>query len=180
MESSVDTLPGSIGGASEVSTPFDVNAFVAKYGGVVGSKFKAKHVFYTQGEIADFVFYIEKGQAQLTVISAQGKEAVIAILEAGDFCGEGCLVGEPLNMSTATAITECAIARLEKAAVMRAIHDDLAFAEFFIMYVLNRTVRLRDNLIDQLFNSSERRLARVLLCFRSQSGPPSMCKRFHR
>jgi CRP-like cAMP-binding protein len=93
----------------------------------------------------------------------QGKEAVIAVLEQGDFCGEGCLVGEPLRMATATTMTECVISRLEKAVVLRAIHEDPGFSGFLIKYVLKRTARLTDSLVDQLFNSSEKRLARVLL-----------------
>jgi CRP-like cAMP-binding protein len=93
----------------------------------------------------------------------EGKEAVIALLGRGDFCGEGCLVGEPLRMATATAMTKCVVARLEKATVIRAIHEDAAFSEFLVAYVLKRTARLTDTLIDQLFNSSEKRLARVLL-----------------
>ena len=116
-----------------------------------------------QGDAADSIYYIKKGQIQLTVISMQGKEAVIAVLGAGDFCGEGCLVGEPLRMATATTMTQCVIVRLEKAIVIRAIHEDREFSEFLVTYVLKRTARLTDNLVDQLFNSSEKRLARILL-----------------
>jgi CRP/FNR family cyclic AMP-dependent transcriptional regulator len=93
----------------------------------------------------------------------EGKEAVIALLDAGDFCGESCLIGNPVRMATATSTTKCVIARLEKAAVIRAIHEDAEFSEFLVQYVLKQTARLRDTLIDQLFNSSEKRLARVLL-----------------
>ena len=142
---------------------FDPALFVARYGGVVGLKYGAKHILYSQGDVADCVFYFQKGQAQIKVISQQGKEAVIAVVEPGHFCGEGCLVGELLRMSTVKTVTECIVTRLEKAAIIRAIHDDLAFSEFFVMYVLNRTVRLTDDLIDQMFNSSEKRLARILL-----------------
>ena len=143
--------------------PFDPAVFVAKYGGVVAFKYGAKHTIYSQGDAADYIFYFQKGRAQLKVISKQGKEAVIALIEAGDFCGEGCLIGEPLRMSTLETLTESLVSRFEKAAVIRAIHDDLAFSEFFVMYVLNRTVRLTDDLIDHMFNSSENRLARILL-----------------
>jgi CRP-like cAMP-binding protein len=143
--------------------PFDPAVFGAKYGGVIAFKYGAKHTVYSQGDAADCIFYFQKGQAQLKVISKQGKEAVIALIEAGDFCGEGCLIGEPLRMSTLATMTESLVSRFEKAAVIRAIHDDLAFSEFFVMYVLNRTVRLTDDLIDHMFNSSEKRLARVLL-----------------
>ncbi len=143
--------------------PFDPAVFGAKYGGVIAFKYGAKHTVYSQGDAADCIFYFQKGQAQLKVISKQGKEAVIALIEAGDFCGEGCLIGEPLRMSTLATMTESLVSRFEKAAVIRAIHDDLAFSEFFVMYILNRTVRLTDDLIDHMFNSSEKRLARVLL-----------------
>jgi CRP/FNR family transcriptional regulator, cyclic AMP receptor protein len=123
----------------------------------------ARHAVFLQGDVADCIFYIRKGQIQLTVLSMEGKEAVIALLDAGDFCGEGCLVGEPLRMSTATTLTKCVIARLEKSAVIRAIHEDAEFSEFLVQYVLKQTARLTDTLVDQLFNSSEKRLARVLL-----------------
>ena len=144
-------------------TPFDPIADLSKYGGLVASDFGARQAVFSQGDTADCVFYIQKGQIQLTVISMQGKEAVIAVLGAGDFCGEGCLVGEPLRMATATTMTQCVVVRLEKAMVIRAIHEDREFSEFLVTYVLKRTARLTDNLVDQLFNSSEKRLARVLL-----------------
>jgi CRP-like cAMP-binding protein len=146
-----------------VAPPFDPALFVAKYGGVVGCKYGARHILYSQGDVADCVFYFQKGQAQIKVISQQGKEAVIAVVESGQFCGEGCLVGEPLRMWTVKTVTECIVTRLEKTAIIRAIHDDVAFSEFFTMYVLQRTVRLTDDLIDHMFNSSEKRLARILL-----------------
>ena len=116
-----------------------------------------------QGDAADCIYYIQKGQIQLTVVSMEGKEAVIAVLGTSDFCGEGCLVGEPLRMVTATTMTQCVVVRLEKATVIRAIHEDPEFSEFLVSYLLKRTARLTDNLVDQLFNSSEKRLARILL-----------------
>jgi len=143
--------------------PFEPSEFVAKHGGVIGARYGPKHLIYAQGDVADCIFYFQKGQAQIKVVSQQGKEAVIAVVDPGDFCGEGCLIGEPLRMSTVTTMTECTVTRLEKAVVIRAIHDDQPFAEFLVMYVLNRTVRVTDDLIDQMFNSSEKRLARVLL-----------------
>jgi CRP/FNR family transcriptional regulator, cyclic AMP receptor protein len=142
---------------------FDPTALIAKYGSVMEVKYGARQIIFSQGDPADYIFYIKKGQAQLKVISPRLKEAVIAVVEAGHFCGEGCLVGESLRMSTAMAVTDCTVVRLEKPAVIRAIHDDLPFAEFFVTYVLNRSIRLRDDLVDHMFNSSERRLARVLL-----------------
>ena len=146
-----------------MTAPFDPSAYFSKYGSVVASGVGEKRAIFSQGDVADCIFYIQKGQIQLTVVSAEGKEAVIALLDAGDFCGEGCLVGEPLRMATATTVTECVVVRLEKAAVIRAIHEDAVFSEFLVTYVLKRTARLTETLVDQLFNSSEKRLARVLL-----------------
>jgi CRP-like cAMP-binding protein len=142
---------------------FDPVAFAAQHGGVALRKFGKNQVLYAQGDVADAVFYIQQGKVKLTVVSEHGKEAVIAVLEAGDFCGEGCLTQQPLRISTATALTECVIARLEKANVVRALHDDPAFSEFVFTYLLTQNVRLKEQLIDHLFNSSEKRLARILL-----------------
>jgi CRP-like cAMP-binding protein len=149
--------------ASMGASTFDPIALIKKYGGVVGSIIGKNQVIYAQGDLAGHIFYIQKGQIHLTVLSGEGKEAIIAVLEAGDFSGEGCLVGEPLRMFSATTLTECIVARLDKAAAVRAIHEDPSFSEFFVSYVLKRTSRLTDSLVDQLFNSSEKRLARVLL-----------------
>ena len=146
-----------------IGPPFNPAVFAARYGGVIEASYGAKHSLYSQGDAADCLFYFRKGRAQVKVVSNEGKEAVISVVESDDFCGEGCLVGEPLRMSTVVTMTESLVSRLEKAAVIRAIHDDLGFAEFFLMYALNRTVRLTDDLIDHMFNSSEKRLARVLL-----------------
>jgi CRP-like cAMP-binding protein len=143
--------------------PFDAVAYVAKYGSVATSTFPEKRIVFAQGDAADCVYYIQQGRVQITVVSTEGKEAVIAVLEERNFCGEGCLVGEPLRMATAKTLTECVIWRLEKAVVLRAIHEDPGFSEFLLTYVLQQTARLTDTLVDQLFNSSEKRLARVLL-----------------
>jgi CRP/FNR family cyclic AMP-dependent transcriptional regulator len=142
---------------------FDSVVLIARYGGAVGLKIAETQIIYAQGDPADSIYYIQKGQIQLTVLSVEGKEAVIGILGAGDFCGEGCLVGEPLRTLSATALTECVVARLEKSTALRALHEDLSFSEFLVTYVLKRTSRLTDSLVDQLFNSSEKRLARILL-----------------
>jgi CRP/FNR family cyclic AMP-dependent transcriptional regulator len=142
---------------------FDPIEYITSYSSVTSSDFDENEIVFTQGDVADCIYYIQKGQIQLTVVSMEGKEAVIAIVEPGDFCGEGCLVGEPVRMSTATTITSCIVVRLEKAVVLRAIHENPNFSEFLVLYVLKRTARLTDTLIDQLFNSSEKRLARVLL-----------------
>ena len=109
------------------------------------------------------MFYIEKGKVKLTVLSSRGKEAVVAILGNGDFFGEGSLAGQPLRMATATAMTECTILRVEKDTMMRMLHNEPAFADLFVAYLLSRNVRIEEDLVDQLFNSSEKRLARILL-----------------
>ena len=120
-------------------------------------------IVFAQGDAADSVFFIQKGKVKVTVVSEQGKEAVVAILGPGQFCGEGCLAGQPRRMATATAMTDCEIMRLEKATVIRALHDEPAFSEMFVSHLLARTIRVEEDLVDQLFNSSEKRLARALL-----------------
>jgi CRP/FNR family transcriptional regulator, cyclic AMP receptor protein len=118
---------------------------------------------FTQGEAADAVFYIPDGRVQLSVVSARGKEAVIAILEARSFFGEGCLAGQPRRIATATALTDCTLMRIAKPAVLQVLHAEPAFSALFVSYLLSRNVRIEEDLIDHLFNSSEKRLARVLL-----------------
>ena len=109
------------------------------------------------------MFYIQKGKVKLTVISEQDKEAVVAVLGPGEFCGEGCLTGQRLRLATATAMTDCEIMRLEKATMIRVLHEEPAFSEMFVSHLLARTIRVEADLVDQLFNSSEKRLARALL-----------------
>ena len=143
---------------------FDPKIFLAKVG--AGKKIlefqKNQHVF-EQGEVADTVFYIQRGKVKLTVVSKQGKEAVVAILESGQFFGEGCMNGHPLRIATTTAIEDCIITSIAKDAMIAAIHDEPKFSELFMAYLLTRNSRIEEDLIDQLFNSSERRLARLLL-----------------
>ena len=109
------------------------------------------------------MFYIQKGKVKITVVSEQGKEAVVAVLGPDEFCGEGCLTGQPLRLATATAMTDCEIMRLEKATMIRVLHEEPAFSEMFVSHLLARTIRVEADLVDQLFNSSEKRLARALL-----------------
>jgi len=142
---------------------FDAKAFAAKYGGVTVSKYRAHSIVYAQGDAADAVFYIQQGRVKLSIVSEQGKEAVVAILDAGDLCGESCLSGQRLRLSTATTMSGCVVVRLEKASVIRALRDNKSFSEFFLSYLLTQNARLKEHLIDQLFNSSEQRLARALL-----------------
>jgi CRP/FNR family cyclic AMP-dependent transcriptional regulator len=143
---------------------FDPSAFLAKVGGGRTILKPAKHgVIFSQGDAADSVFYIQKGKVKVTVVSKLGREAVVAILSAGEFCGEGCLTGQPLRIATAAAITDCEVMRIEKAAILHVIQAEPLFAKMFVEYLLARTVRVEEDLVDQLFNSSEKRLARALL-----------------
>ncbi len=143
---------------------FDVNAFLATVeGGRTVSKYFENQTVFSQGDQADSVFYVQEGKIKVTVLSEQGKEAVVAIHGKGDFFGEGCLTGQPRRLATASAMTESSIMRLEKATMVRMIHDEPTFSEIFMTYILSRNVRVEADLVDQLFNSSEKRLARALL-----------------
>jgi len=143
---------------------FDHQEFLAKVGkGRTLADYKKNQKVFSQGDLADAIFYIQTGKLKLTVVSQQGKEAVVAILGAGDFFGEGCLAGQAMRMSSAATMTECSIMRLEKSSVVRLIHDEPSFSELFLRYLLSRNIRIEEDLVDQLFNSSEKRLARVLL-----------------
>ena len=138
--------------------------FLAKVGdGKTISKYQKDQVVFTQGQVADAVFYIQRGKVKLTVVSEQGKEAVVAILAPGQFFGEGCLNGHPLNVATTTAVDACVITRIEKATMIATLHNEPEFSELFMSYLLTRNSRIEEDLIDQLFNSSEKRLARLLL-----------------
>lgn len=143
---------------------FDPNAFLAKAnGGRTISEYRKNQVLFSQGDLADSVFYIHDGKVKVTVVSENGKEAVVAVLGADEFCGEGCLTGQPLRLATASAMTECKVMRVEKDVMIRVLHDEPAFSEMFISHLLARTIRVEADLVDQLFNSSEKRLARALL-----------------
>jgi CRP/FNR family cyclic AMP-dependent transcriptional regulator len=143
---------------------FDAKAFLAKVGaGKTILEFQKNQHVFQQGDVADTVFYIQKGRVKLTVLSEQGKEAVVAILEPGQFFGEGCMNGHRLRISTTTAMESCVITAITKSAMVAAIHDQPKFSELFMAYLLTRNSRIEEDLIDQLFNSSERRLARLLL-----------------
>ena len=143
---------------------FDPQVFLAKAAeGQTIAKYQAGQVVFAQGDPADAVFYLQSGKIKVTVLSQQGKEAVLALLGAGDFFGEGCMTGQSNRMTSAVVMEECMIARLEKAVVLRTLHDEAAFADMFIAYLLQRNLRMESGLVDQLFNSSEKRLARLLL-----------------
>src|SRR6266850_2403088 len=143
---------------------FDPKSFLAKVGeGRTVSKYRKDQIVFSQGDPADAVFYVQKGKVKVTVVSDQGKEAVVAILGADEFCGEGCLAGQPRRISTVTAMTECMVMRLEKTGIIRVLRDEPGFSEIFISHLLALTIRVEEDLVDQLFNSSEKRLARLLL-----------------
>jgi CRP/FNR family transcriptional regulator, cyclic AMP receptor protein len=143
---------------------FDPNAFLATMGeGRKPVLFPKKQTIFAQGDPSDAVFYIQEGRVRLTVLSGSGKEATIGILGEGEFFGEGCLAGQPLHVGAATALTDCTVLRIEKKAMMKALHTEQAFSDVFVAHLLQRNIRFQADLVDQLFNSSEKRLARVLL-----------------
>jgi len=143
---------------------FDPKDFLAKVGvGKTVIEFHKNQTVFSQGDVADTVFYIQQGKIKLTVMSEQGKEAVVAILEPGQFFGEGCMNGHSIRIATTTAMENCVITVIAKAAMITALHDEPKFSELFMAYLLTRNSRIEEDLIDQLFNSSERRLARMLL-----------------
>jgi len=150
--------------ATKKKRAFDPDSFLAKIGqGRKSLAFARKKRIFTQGDAADAVFYIQKGKVRLTVVSKTGKEATIGILSQENFFGEGSLAGQALRMGSAAAVTDCQILRIEKKAMMDALHHEHALSDMFVAYLLARNIRYEEDLVDQLFNSSEKRLARVLL-----------------
>src|SRR5512132_2959866 len=149
--------------AQKNDAPLDLRTYLAKARGGTTKEHLRKHAVFSQGSSADAVFYLEKGKVKLTVLSTRGKEAVVAILRSGDFFGEGCLAGQPLRMATATTMTDCSILRVQKETMVRMLHNEPALSERFMSYLLSRNVRIEEDLVDQLLNSSEKRLARILL-----------------
>ena len=149
---------------SEKKRHFDPKRFLATIG--EGRKVLAhsrKQAIFTQGDVADAVFYIQGGEVRLTVVSKIGKEATLGILNTGDFFGEGALAGQPMRMGSASAMTDCELLRIDKKAMMLALHREHQFSDLFVAYLLSRNIRYEEDLVDQLFNSSEKRLARILL-----------------
>jgi CRP/FNR family transcriptional regulator, cyclic AMP receptor protein len=154
----------SAGVVANGRSDFDPHAFLAIIGeGRKALAFPKKQTVFAQGDAAEAVFYIQEGKVRLTVVSKAGKEATIGMLKDGDFFGEGCLAGQPLRMGSATAMTDCAVLRIEKKAMMEALHREHEFSNLFVAYLLARNIRYEEDLVDQLFNSSEKRLARILL-----------------
>jgi CRP/FNR family transcriptional regulator, cyclic AMP receptor protein len=143
---------------------FNVNDFLATIGeGRTIVEFTKKQTIYAQGAAGDALFYILRGKVRLTVLSMHGKEATIAISNEGAFFGEGCIAGQSLRMGSATALTDCKVMRIDKKAMMLALHRDHTLSDMFVAYLLGRNIRYEEDLVDQLFNSSEKRLARILL-----------------
>jgi CRP/FNR family cyclic AMP-dependent transcriptional regulator len=143
---------------------FDSKMFLATIdGGRTISSYAKNAIIFSQGDRADAVFYIQRGKVKIVVTSEQGKEAVVGILGVDEFLGEGCLIGQPLRLATATAMTESTVMRVEKAEMIRVLHEEPGFGEMFTAHLLTRKSRVEEDLVDQLFNSSEKRLARTLL-----------------
>src|ERR1700730_7786294 len=150
--------------ATERQPPFDPKLFLAKAGeGRSIGTYRKDQIVFSQGDPANAVFYVEKGKVRVSIVSSQGKEAIVAIHETNDFFGEGCLAGQMRRIATVAAMTDSVIVRLEKAAIVGVIQQEPAFAGMFIAHLLARAIRVEADLVDQLFNSSEKRLARLLL-----------------
>jgi CRP-like cAMP-binding protein len=161
--------------ASKKRRKFDTKTFLSTING--GRKievFPKKQAIFAQGDSSDAVFYIHEGRVKLTVVAKGGKEATIGILTQGDFFGEGCLAGQPLRMCSATTLTDCSVMHIDKKSMMEVIHRERAFSDMFVAYLLTRNIRYEEDLVDQLFNSSEKRLARtsLLLAHFGKDGMP--------
>lgn len=158
------SVPTNLDSLPEENGAFDPRTFLTKLAsGKSTREFRANESVFSQGDAADSVYYIESGKVKLAVVSKRGKEAVIAILPEGSFFGEGCLAGQVLRMSTASAVQHCKIVRVEKPIMLHLLHQEPEFAERFLAYLLTRNIRMEADLVDHLFNSSEKRLARLLL-----------------
>jgi CRP/FNR family cyclic AMP-dependent transcriptional regulator len=150
--------------AAKKLSKFDTKTFLSTIdGGRKIEAFPKKQPIFVQGDSSDAVFYIQEGKVKLTVVSKTGKEATIGILNKDDFFGEGCLTGQPLRLCSATAMTDCSVMRIDKTYMMEVLHREHAFSDMFVAYLLTRNIRYEEDLVDQLFNSSEKRLARMLL-----------------
>ena len=148
----------------KIPIEFDPKTFLSTIeGGRKVAAFPKKQTIFAQGDPSNAVFYIQNGKVKLSVVSKSGKEATIGILNEGDFFGEGCLTGQPIRLSSAIALTECSVMRIDRKAMMDVLHREHAFSDMFVAYLLKRNIRYEEDLVDQLFNSSEKRLARVLL-----------------
>jgi CRP/FNR family cyclic AMP-dependent transcriptional regulator len=150
--------------AAKKVSKFDPTTFLSTIsGGRKIETFPKKQTIFAQGDAADAVFYIQEGKVKLTVVSKVGKEATIGILNKSDFFGEGCLAGQPIRLCSATAMTDCSVMKIDKKSMVEMLHREHAFSDMFVAYLLTRNIRYEEDLVDQLFNSSEKRLARILL-----------------
>ena len=150
--------------AAKKRSKFDLKTFLSTIdGGRTILAVPKKQTIFAQGDMADSVFYLQKGKVKLAVVAKNGKEATIGILNEGDFFGEGCLTGQPRRMCSAAAMTDCTVMRIDKKSMMEVIHRERTFSDMFVAYLLTRNIRYEEDLVDQLFNSSEKRLARILL-----------------
>ena len=150
--------------AAKKRSKFDLKTFLSTIdGGRTILAVPKKQTIFAQGDMADSVFYLQKGKVKLAVVAKNGKEATIGILNEGDFFGEGCLTGQPRRMCSAVAMTDCTVMRIDKKSMMEVIHRERTFSDMFVAYLLTRNIRYEEDLVDQLFNSSEKRLARILL-----------------
>jgi CRP-like cAMP-binding protein len=157
-------LPGKGIGDTQVEDRFDLESFLASVDtGRTITSYRKSETIFAQGDRCDGVFYIRRGECKITVVSEQGKEAVVGLPGKGDFFGEGCLTGQPRRLATAVAMSDCDLMRFENSAIKRALHEHVKFSEFFVSHLLARNARIEADLVDQLFNSSEKRLARLLL-----------------
>jgi len=175
LRTKLRTKPGAIVGlipdgkiqkaaAPKRATPFNSKTFLSKVGdGKTTQLTPKKHLIFSQGDAAAAVFYVQTGRVKLTVVSEHGKEAVVGLLSSGSFFGEGCLAGQVLYMATATALDVSTIVRIDKGTMIRVLHDESSFSEMFMAYLLSHNVRIQEDLVDHLFNSAEKRLARILL-----------------
>jgi CRP/FNR family cyclic AMP-dependent transcriptional regulator len=167
---------------TETEEPFSAEAFLAKAnGGKTISNYPVGTTIYVQGDLATSLFYLQSGKIKISVISEQGKEAVVAILGAGEFFGEGAVASQPKRMATSTAMEECVVVEIGKTEALRVLHDEPSFSARFISHLLARNMRVEEDLVDQLFNSSEKRLARVLLLlanFGKENGPQPVIGKF--
>ncbi len=175
MNSRNERFPLLDGGGLNSQRPFNIETFASNYGGVALSRFRYRAALYSQGEPADSMYYLQQGQLQVTVVSSQGKEGILGVLGPGDICGEGCLLGNRTRVATVVCIADSLVARIERASALRAIQENAAIAGFFLAFALRRVVDLRENLISQLFDTSEKRLVRMLLHLADQgrNGEPN-------
>jgi CRP-like cAMP-binding protein len=161
---SIERGPNMTPGAAKQRRKFDSQTFLSTIdGGRTIAVFPRKQMIFRQGDLSDAVFYIQKGKVKLTVLSETGKDATIGILNEGDFFGEACLKGQPFRLCSATAMTDCSVMKIDKKSMVDVLHRERAFSDVFVAYLLARNIRHEEDLVDQLFNSSEKRLARMLL-----------------